>query len=175
MGTANAGTLTFEEVGELPSSAVTYFESVGAFEFETTRCNCPNPALHLGAGLINNSLKNSIPDGMYHSPVNAVYLSHDIDVRMSLTSGRMFLLNGLYLGETHESVLFTLKGYVGGDLVYERSVAMPGVLSTAPKLQYVEFNTPYVDSLEWHLGRATNGYMMMDDINYEIQGLPSGC
>jgi hypothetical protein len=174
--TVQASILTFEEVGNVPADGIYYFESVGDFNFETIRCNCPNPGNHQGVGLLNAV---DAPDAyirkFYNTPKNVVRPSHDIDIRMTHNSGGVFDLLGMYMGHSHfQSPTLYLDGYLGNSLVYEMEVTFPNIPSDAmaPALQFVALNMMNIDRVEWSLSHVNIGLSVMDSYTYNLSPVP---
>jgi hypothetical protein len=170
-GGVSAATLTFEEIGDLPSTGVHYFEDIGAFSFETIRCNCQNPSNHYGVGLLNFAdTTSSAANKLYNTPENAVYLSQGIDVRMTLATGDVFDLESMYLGNSHfQSPTLHLKGYLEDNLIYEMEVAIPNIPNdVVGALQYVDIGMQGIDRVEWSVSSISIGYVAMDSIGYSV-------
>lgn len=176
-GMAPASLLTLEEVGALPSTGVHYFESVGAFDFETIRCNCPTPSNHMGLGLFNSAdSPNGFADNLYNTPNNSAYLSHDIDTRMTLSAGGAFDIISMYLGNSNfQSPTLFLKGYLESVLMYDLAISVPNIPasdSVEGLLAFTSIGMSNVDRVEWSTTHINIGVVAMDSISYRAASVP---
>ena len=172
---AKAATLTFEEVGELPSGGVHYFTEVDKFTFDST---CPivcDPGYPVGARLLNGSenLNGSPWNKLYNTATNVFYFEDSYETTMSLTDGGSFDVEGAYFGNLYPGGKNYLKGYAGSTLLYEMEFDVPQVVNNAePSLEYFVINMQGIDRLHLSSDTPSTSYNVMDSMSYTVNAVP---